>query len=68
VDSTQTRTLGQIRAEIRRKARYVGRKPYSHNIVSLLLKEIDEKYGRDAMNAAIKELGLIHKGWTPVAK
>ena len=32
---------------------------------------VDEQtmsYGRDAMNAAIKELGLIHKGWTPVAK
>jgi len=40
------------------------RGPFSHNIIGLVLAEIDKTYGRKAANHTILELGLDDLGWS----
>lgn len=44
-------------------ARYVGIKPYSHNIVGMLLNAVAEKYSHKFSNLIIVEAELESLGW-----
>ena len=57
------RTLKQLRLEIQMERPYVNRKPYSHNIISLVLHQIANEYGRAEANKAIKDFRLGTLGW-----
>ncbi len=57
------KTLGDLRQCIRREIPYIDEKPYSHNIISLCLMEISQKYGIKAANKAVTDLGLDKLGW-----
>lgn len=56
-------TLRQLRHRIKREAPYVGKRPYSHNIIHLALAEIDRRFGRPAANMAVVEFNLESKGF-----
>ena len=56
-------TLGQLRRRIKREAPYVGKRPYSHNIIRLTLAEIDQRFGRPAANKAVVDFNLENKGF-----
>jgi hypothetical protein len=57
------KTLEEIRLKIKEEAKFIGKKPYSHNIISLCLHEIDRMFGTIEANRAIKDFKLIKKGW-----
>ena len=56
-------TLNDLRAQICKEAPSVGRKPYSHNIVGLVLQQIAKKFGRDEANKAVRDFRLKSKGF-----
>ncbi len=56
-------TLNEFRQQIQDEAEWVDVKPYSHNIVGLLLSQMAEKYGDAEAEKAIEDFGLKHKGW-----
>lgn len=57
------RTLADLRDEIAQEEPYVDIRPYSHNIIGLLLKEIADRFGKDEANKAITDFRLERKGW-----
>lgn len=57
------KTVEELREQIAEEAPFVDLKPYSHNIISLCLMQIDKEYGKDEANKAIRELGLKKLGW-----
>jgi hypothetical protein len=57
-------TLKTLRAKIRKEVPYVDVKPYSHNIISLVLRQISLSYGDDEANKAIRDFGLKSLGWS----
>ena len=59
-------TLTQLRNKIKHESKFIDVKPYSHNIVGLLLSEIAEKFGKAQANKAIKDFKLDKKGWSLV--
>jgi hypothetical protein len=58
--------LQELRDKISAERRFVGRKPYSHNIVSLLLQQIASEFGQPEANVAVRELKLKPLGWHEV--
>ena len=56
-------TLDELRDRIRWEVPYVGRKPYSHNIVRIILAEIEKTYGRAEANKAVRDFKLESKGF-----
>jgi hypothetical protein len=48
---------------IKSEQRFVGIKPYSHNIIQLSLQAIAEQYGRSVANKVIDDLELDALGW-----
>jgi hypothetical protein len=60
------RTLDSLVASIKAERRYVGKRPYSHNIISCLLREIDQAYGRAAANKAVRTCRLTQLGWPEI--
>lgn len=59
-------TLEQLRAKIAREVGFIDVKPYSHNIVGLLLSQIAQEHGTAEANRAIRDFGLKRKGWSEV--
>lgn len=55
--------LAQLRDIIRREAKHVGRKPYSHNVVRMALQDIDREFGPSEANRAIRDFKLVRKGF-----
>ena len=55
--------LDELRDRIRWEAPCVGRKPYSHNIVRIVLAEIEKKFGRAEANRAVRDFKLESKGF-----
>ncbi len=58
------RTLEEYREKIEEEADYIDIRPYSHNIVGLLLSSIAAHYGDDEAKKAIKDFHLEEKGWS----
>jgi len=56
-------SLAKLRGRIQREAPYIGIKPYSHNIVRLVLADIQDKYSRAEANRAVRDFGLQSKGF-----
>ena len=49
--------------KIKYERQYVDVKPYSHNIISLELQIVSEKFGQAKANTIIRELKLDELGW-----
>ena len=60
------KTLKKLRAEVSREVPWVGTKPYSHNIIGLVLAQIAKEYGDDEANKAIEDFHLEALGWRKV--
>jgi hypothetical protein len=56
-------TLRQLRQRIKRESPYVGKRPYSHNIIRLTLAEIDRRFGRPEANKAVVDFKLESKAF-----
>lgn len=52
--------------KIEKEVDYVDVKPYSHNIISLVLRQISEEFGQDRANEAIENFQLELLGWSKV--
>ena len=52
--------------KIEKEVDYVDVKLYSHNIISLVLREISEEFGQDRANEAIENFQLELLGWSKV--
>lgn len=61
---TTEMTLNELRAKIKAERSGVGKKPYSHNIIGLLLQQIDRDHGLAEANKAITDFHLIPLGWS----
>ena len=48
---------------IMEERKYVGIKPYSHNIISLHLRQVSKEYGQEEANKMIKMCKLEQLGW-----
>jgi hypothetical protein len=57
-------TLAELRQRIIEERLYVDKRPYSHNIISLTLRQIDRVYGKEEVKKAIRELKLEKLGWS----
>lgn len=55
--------LAELRDRIRHETPFIGKKPYSHNIVRLTLSEIEQKFGRAEANNAVRDFRLKAKGF-----
>jgi hypothetical protein len=60
--SITERSLKQLRQDIAGHASLT--RPYDHNIIGLLLRQIATRFGDAAANEAIIDLGLQDKGWS----
>ena len=60
----QTKTLNEYRSQILKETAMVGVKPYSDNLVSILLRRVAEDFGSAEANAIILEYGLDKMGWS----
>lgn len=58
--------LQELRDKISAERRFVDKKPYSHNIISLTLQQIHTEFGKEESNAAVRELKLEKLGWSEV--
>ena len=59
-------SLETLRAEIVAERPHVGKRSYSHNIISIALRQIASNYGTEAANEAITDLDLEKLGWEQV--
>lgn len=64
----EAKSLEEIRAKIEKEVDYVDVKPYSHNIIGLLLQMASEEYGKETANDLIDEFGLEDLGWNKVTE
>ena len=55
--------LAELYAEIKKEVKFVDVKPYSHNIISLILRTISEEFGYNKANEAIAKFELTPLGW-----
>ena len=56
---TKEEMIEKIKAEIP----FINRKPYSHNIIGILLGSIAKQFGNEEAEKLINTLGLDGKGW-----
>ena len=61
-----SKTLQEWKGSIRKEIRYVGVKPYSHNIISICLNAIAKEFGNEEANDTIDKLNLGKLGWRKV--
>jgi hypothetical protein len=57
------KTLQELKEIIRIERDFIGIKPYSHNIIGLVLLQISEEYSRKEANKCIDEFELQRYGW-----
>jgi hypothetical protein len=63
---TGDQKLKSLYDKIEKEVDYVDVKPYSHNIISLVLREISQEFGQDRANEAIENFQLELLGWSKV--
>ena len=61
-----TQSLEELREDVRKNRRRLGRTPFAHNIIGLTLSIIAEAYGVAAANRAIEDFELESVGWKKV--
>ena len=59
-------TLEELQARVNEEKEFVGIKRYSHNIISLLLQETANRFGKAEANRIIEEEELEILGWHKV--
>ena len=59
----QNEKLNEYRSKILKEIPMVDVKPYSHNIISLLLQGVYEEFGSDESDKIILEYELDELGW-----
>lgn len=59
----QEARLTELYAEIEKEVEFVNVKPYSHNIISLILQTISKEFGYNEANEAIDKFELTSLGW-----
>lgn len=59
------KNLRELRKTIKVEREFVGLKPYSHNIISCVLRQISTEFGYATANKAIKDFDLESLGWKP---
>ena len=59
-----SRTLNKWRADIQTYAPHVDRMTYAHNIINLALRGINEQFGTEEANRAVRDFKLEEKGWS----
>jgi len=57
------KTLQELKEIIEREKDYIGIKPYSHNIISLVLLQISKEYNKEEANKCIDKFELERHGW-----
>lgn len=57
------KSLKELKEIIQREKDFIGIKPYSHNIISLVLLQISQEYGKEEANKCIDEFELSKHGW-----
>jgi hypothetical protein len=57
------KALKELKDIIAREKDFIGIKPYSHNIISLVLLQISKEYSREVANNCIDEFELAIHGW-----
>ena len=62
------RTLAELRAVIGKEGASVNSKPYSHNIIGIVLRTIARNYGQAEADKAIVDFKLYKKGWAAPKK
>ena len=50
--------------QVEEAIQYVDVKPYSHNIISIVLRQVDEKYGKEKVIEIFNDFNLEEYGWT----
>ena len=59
-----TKTLEELKQVIENEIPFIDIKPYSHNIISITLKIINDDYGeQEAINIIADNYDLQQKGW-----
>jgi len=56
--------MNDARQKLKKEVRFIDVKPYSHNIVSLVLMGVSSKIGNTYANQLIDEFKLERKGWS----
>lgn len=57
-------SLKSLRAKIAKEVPYVDIKPYSHNIIGIVLGQIGSEFGKKEVIKAMKDFDLVSLGWT----
>lgn len=57
-------TIEELQASIKTYRKTVGKLPFSHNMIGLLLGQIARQFGDDKANETIKTCKLDKLGWT----
>jgi len=55
--------LEEAKEKIKKEIEFVDIKPYSHNIIGLVLMSVNDDYGREQANELIDEFKLEKLGW-----
>ena len=58
-----TQTLQTLTNKINKEIDFVDIKPFSHNIISLTLRQIEEHYGKEQVLHIIRTTDLKEIGW-----
>jgi hypothetical protein len=61
---SMSRTLDEWRADIREYAPQVDRASHAHNLINLALRNINEQFGEEEANRAVRDFKLEAKGWS----
>jgi len=59
----QTETLDRLRCKVLHNMRRLSTDQYAHNKIGILLSMIDDEYGEEEAQRAIKDFGLDKLGW-----
>ena len=55
--------MDKLEKSIRAEVPYIGIKPYSHNIIGLILSQIDKEFGFEKVKEIVIKYHLADKGW-----
>jgi len=62
-DAMMDPKLKDLRKKIQKEVPYVDIKPYSHNIINVVLRQIAKEFGKDVANKTIDDFSLVKLGW-----
>ncbi len=57
-------TLDEYRADIKKYAPQVDKASHANNLISLALRGINEHFGAEEANRAVRDFNLEEKGWS----